>query len=124
MPTYAALSADMLKDAAAFFRNLAGDSDPVQKDMTQNAAIFEQMAELLKASPVGMSPSGQTYNVLAGKLLHDTAKFYRHIASIRESAREYMEYNAAKLCDLLGGKVIYPEIEYINKPNSIMDNGG
>jgi hypothetical protein len=113
MPTYAQLSADLLKDAARFFKTLAAQNEEVRKEMLENAVIYERMASLIAEEPAGSGPGGDTYGMLAGKLLRDTAKFFRTLAGQNEPVREQMEQNAA----------IYDQIaeSVINDPLGIMD---
>jgi len=94
MPTYAELTHDLLNDAAAFFKTLAEQNEPVRAEMSENAAIYERMAETLKHEPTGVAATGYRYCDLAAKLLRDTAIFYRKLASQNEPVREQMEYNA------------------------------
>lgn len=94
MPTHATLAADLLKDAAAFFKNLAQQNADVRKEMTENAAIYERMAELIETQPTGMAPGGQPYSQLCARLLRDSATFWRKIAAQNEPIREQVEYNA------------------------------
>ncbi len=94
MPTYAQLTADLLKDAAALFRTLAAQNEPVRAEMTENANIYERMADTITSEPRGIAPTGYRYCDLAAKLLNDTAEFYRKLASQNEPVREQMEHNA------------------------------
>ncbi len=94
MPTHAALAADLLKDAAAFFKTLAGQNADVRKEMTENAAIYERMAALMETAPTGTAPGGQPYSQLCAQLLRDSAIFWRKIATQNEPIREQVEYNA------------------------------
>lgn len=94
MPTHAELTAELLKDAAAFFKTLAAQNEDVRADMTDNAAIYERMAGMLVAQPHGRTAQNDTYASLAAKLLRDTATFFRKLASQNEPIREQMEHNA------------------------------
>jgi hypothetical protein len=94
MPTFAAISADLLRDAATFFRTLAEQNELVRKQMTENAGIYDHMANLIEKQPRGVAPDGITYSELSARLLRDTAKFYRTLAVKNEPIREQMEYNA------------------------------
>lgn len=95
MPTYAELSADMLKDAANFFKTLASQNEAVRDDMTKNAAVYIRVAELLSESPTGVSPNGHAFKDLASKLMRDTAIFYRTLASQNMPIKDQLERNAA-----------------------------
>ena len=94
MPTYAALTADLLKAAAAFYRTLAEQNEAVRKEMTENAGIYERMAALIEKDPRGAAPGGQAYSQLCARLLRDSAKFFRKVALQNEPIREQMDHNA------------------------------
>jgi hypothetical protein len=94
MPTYAAITVDLLKDAATFFRTLADQNEGVKKEMTENAAIYERMAEMMEKDPRGAAPGGQTFGQLSARLLQDTANLFRKLAVQNEPIREQMEHNA------------------------------
>ncbi|OAB55998.1 hypothetical protein AY599_04315 [Leptolyngbya valderiana BDU 20041] len=53
MPTHAQLAAKLLRDAAGFF-NTVGEQNPTLKDqMSENANVFQQMANLVETDPNG-----------------------------------------------------------------------
>lgn len=113
MPTYAEITADLLKDAAVFFRTLAEQNVEVRKQMSENAAIYDRMAGMLLAQPTGRSPDGTPFAHLSARLLRDTGKFYRTLAAKNEPIREQMEYNAG----------IYEQIadEVTQDPQGVME---
>jgi hypothetical protein len=53
MPTHAQLAARLLRDAAAFFRTIGEQNEPLQEQMTENASVFEQVASLVETDPTG-----------------------------------------------------------------------
>lgn len=93
MPTHAEIAAQLLTDASGFFRTLAEQNQDIQKDMNDNADVFEQMAALIANDPQG-EVNGQPYAVLAGQLLQDAAKFFRTLASENPPLEEQMNENA------------------------------
>jgi hypothetical protein len=56
MPTHADLGARLLRDAASFFRTLGSQNEPLRDQMTENADVFEQVANLLEQDPTGVLP--------------------------------------------------------------------
>ncbi|AEP08530.1 hypothetical protein [Micavibrio aeruginosavorus] len=59
MATHAELAARLLRDAAFFFRTVA-EQNPVLKDqMEENATVFEQVANMVEADPLGHLPDGE-----------------------------------------------------------------
>lgn len=56
MATHAELAARLLRDAAIFFRTVA-DQNPALKDaMSENAQVFDDVAALVEADPLGEMP--------------------------------------------------------------------
>ncbi len=53
MATYANLAAKMLRDAATFFRGIAETNPPLQEEMEDNAAVYDQVADLVEKDPMG-----------------------------------------------------------------------
>lgn len=53
MATYAELGARLLRDAATFFRTVGEQNQPLQEQMSENATVFEQIADLLEQDPTG-----------------------------------------------------------------------
>lgn len=53
MITHAALAAKLLKDAAVFFRTIGEQNPPLKEQMDENAAVFEQVADLVEQNPTG-----------------------------------------------------------------------
>ena len=59
MPTHAQLAAKLLRDAATFFRNVGAQNPALADDMNENAAVYEQVADLTEADPTGELPLGE-----------------------------------------------------------------
>jgi hypothetical protein len=57
MPTNSQLAAKMLRDAAMFFRQVGEQNAPVADQMNQNAAVYEQVAQLVETDPTGEVPT-------------------------------------------------------------------
>ncbi len=93
MPTHAEISAKLLQEAAAFFRNLGEQNKEILTQMTENARVFDQMAELLSKDPGGRIDD-KTHGELAGRLLSDAGIFFRTLAQENEPIRELMNQNA------------------------------
>lgn len=51
--THAMIAAQLLRDAAAFFRRLGEQNPPLAEQMTENASIFEDVARLVETDPYG-----------------------------------------------------------------------
>lgn len=56
MATHAQLAAQLLRDAATFFRALSEQNDALKDQMTENADVFEQVAALVEKDPTGQLP--------------------------------------------------------------------
>lgn len=54
MPSHAQLAAKLLRDAATFFRNIAEQNEPLKEQMTENASVFDQVADLVERDPSGV----------------------------------------------------------------------
>lgn len=54
MPSHAQLAAKLLRDAATFFRNIAEQNEPLKEQMTENASVFDQVADLVETDPGGV----------------------------------------------------------------------
>jgi len=52
MATYAQLGAKLLRDAATLFRRLADQNEPLKDRLTENAAIYENVADMLHRNPL------------------------------------------------------------------------
>jgi hypothetical protein len=52
--TYTQLSAKLLRDAAGFFRNVGEQNPTLREQMEDNARVYEQVADLLEADPLGL----------------------------------------------------------------------
>lgn len=93
MPSHAELAAKLLKDAAGFFRSLASQNADIRTQMNNNAAIYEQVAQLVLDDPAGMT--GDKRNAqMAGGLLQDAAKFFRNLGDKNPPIKELMDDNA------------------------------
>lgn len=53
MATYAQIAARLLRDAATFFRNVGAQNEPLREQMVDNAAVYDQVADLLEKQPLG-----------------------------------------------------------------------
>lgn len=53
MATHAQLAARLLRDAAEFFGHLAKDNPDLADAMTENADIYNQVADLVETDPQG-----------------------------------------------------------------------
>jgi hypothetical protein len=51
--THAQLASRLLRDAAQFFRTIGEQNPPLKDQMNENAAVFEQVAELVEKDPAG-----------------------------------------------------------------------
>ena len=54
MVTHAELASRLLRDAAQFFRTVGEQNEPLRVQMTENASVFEQVADLLELDPTGV----------------------------------------------------------------------
>ena len=52
----AQLAAKMLRDASMFFQQVGEQNEPVRPQMEQNAAAFEQVAQMVESDPMGEVP--------------------------------------------------------------------
>jgi len=93
MPTHAELASKLLSDAATFFRTLAEQNDELKEQMSENATVFEQMADLIVNEPQGRLED-TSHSELAGRLLVDAAGFFRSLADQNEPIKEQMGENA------------------------------
>ncbi|OIN85657.1 MAG: hypothetical protein AUJ12_08930 [Alphaproteobacteria bacterium CG1_02_46_17] len=59
MPTHSQLAAQLLRDAAAFFRTIAEQNEPLKEQMAENAAVFEEVALLVETNPMGELPGSE-----------------------------------------------------------------
>lgn len=53
MPTHAELAAQLLRDAAGFFKALSDQNQELKDQMLENADVFEQVADLVEKDPLG-----------------------------------------------------------------------
>lgn len=59
MATHAQLAARLLRDAAAFFRTIGEQNEPLKEQMAENADVFEQVAVMVEQDPNGELPEDQ-----------------------------------------------------------------
>ncbi len=52
--SHAQLAAKLLRDASAFFKTIGTQNPPLKIQMDENAAVFEQVAELVEKNPTGI----------------------------------------------------------------------
>ncbi|MCB1532734.1 MAG: hypothetical protein KDJ35_07685 [Alphaproteobacteria bacterium] len=52
--SHAELAGRLLADAAAFFRTLAEQNEPIKEQMEENANVFDQVAQLVSTNPLGV----------------------------------------------------------------------
>jgi hypothetical protein len=55
--THTALAARLLRDAASFFRTIAEQNPSLMEAMSENAAIYEEVANLVETNPGGVVES-------------------------------------------------------------------
>lgn len=53
MPTHAHLAAKLLRDSATFFRSVGAQNPALAGQMADNAAVYEQVADLVETDPNG-----------------------------------------------------------------------
>ena len=58
MPTHSQLAAQLLRDAASFFRTIAEQNEPLRAQMSENAAVFDEVAMLVERDPNGEITGG------------------------------------------------------------------
>jgi len=93
MPTHAEIAGKLLSDAANFFMTLSEQNPDIQKEMTENATVFQQMAQLISQDPEGQIDD-KSHGELAGRLLVDASTFFKTLAEQNEPIKEQMEENA------------------------------
>ncbi|HEX5665370.1 MAG TPA: hypothetical protein VFX71_00920, partial [Hyphomicrobium sp.] len=54
MATHAQIAARLLRDAATFFRNVAMQNEPLRDQLNDNAAVYDQVADLVESNPEGI----------------------------------------------------------------------
>ncbi|HOO50315.1 MAG TPA: hypothetical protein PLK94_03390 [Alphaproteobacteria bacterium] len=59
MPTHAQLAAQLLRDAATFFRTIAEQNEHLKDQMGENASVFEEVANLVETNPMGEIAGGE-----------------------------------------------------------------
>jgi hypothetical protein len=53
MPTHAKIAGDLLREAANFFKSVAEQNPAIAPQMTENAEIYMQAADLIENDPTG-----------------------------------------------------------------------
>lgn len=53
MATHSEIAAKLLRDAATFFKSVGEQNAPLEQEMTENAAVYEQIAQLIESDPTG-----------------------------------------------------------------------
>jgi len=56
MPTHAKIAGDLLREAANFFKSVAEQNPAIAPQMTENAEIYMQAADLIENDPTGVIP--------------------------------------------------------------------
>jgi hypothetical protein len=56
MPSHAQIAAQLLRDAATFFRSLGEQNPDLNAQMQENADVFSKVAELVEKDPNGEIP--------------------------------------------------------------------
>jgi hypothetical protein len=99
MPTHAEIAARLLRDAAGFFRTVGEQNKPLAVQMDENAAVFEQVAELLERDPDGEiaaeDGSHRSYADIATRQLRDAAGFFVTMGQHNEPLAGQMNEYAA-----------------------------
>ncbi|MEO1703428.1 MAG: hypothetical protein AAFR71_15400 [Pseudomonadota bacterium] len=94
----AVLAAKLMKDAAAFFRQLADDNDELREQMVENATVYDQVSDLVRTDPTGAlsgdDGTSASHVSLASKLLEDAANFFDALGEANEPLAEQMAENA------------------------------
>lgn len=62
MPNHAQLAAKLLRDAAIFFRDVGAQNPELLEEMSENAAVYEQVADLTEDDPLGELPIEEEAN--------------------------------------------------------------
>lgn len=53
MATHAQIAARLLRDAATFFRNVAMQNGHLREQLNDNAALYDEVADLVESDPAG-----------------------------------------------------------------------
>ncbi len=56
MPTHAQIAAQLLRDAAMMMRTIGEQNAALKAQIDDNAALFEQVADLVEKDPTGSIP--------------------------------------------------------------------
>tara|TARA_R110002124_G_scaffold64985_1_gene177169 strand:- start:53348 stop:53545 length:198 start_codon:yes stop_codon:yes gene_type:complete len=56
MPSHAKIAGDLLREAANFFKSVAEQNPTIAPQMTENAEIYMQAANLIENDPMGVIP--------------------------------------------------------------------
>lgn len=93
MQTNEEIASRILLDAASFFKNLAEENEPIREQMNENAAVYEQMSQLLANDPDG-AINDKSHREMSSELLMQAANYFRALADKYEPIREQMVSNA------------------------------
>jgi hypothetical protein len=93
MQTFADMSAELLTEAAAFFKKLSETNPAVRAQMKENIATFIQVAELIKKSPLGRVEN-MTHAEMAARLLREASLFFKSVGEQNPPLKEQMDQNA------------------------------
>ena len=78
------LASQLLREAADFFQSVAEQNPSLSEMMTDNAAVYRQVAEALDADPAALLEAGRldpspTVTDLAVRLLTDASEFFDNV---------------------------------------------
>jgi hypothetical protein len=83
--TVSDLSCKLLRDAAAFFVSVGEQNPRLSAEMTGNAEVYRQVADILEVDPGHRldnedgTPSGASLSDVAAKMLDDAATFFLNV---------------------------------------------
>ncbi|MCL4678391.1 MAG: hypothetical protein KJ017_07355 [Alphaproteobacteria bacterium] len=112
MPTHAELASKLLKDASTFFRTLASQNRNIEKQMSENATVFDKISNLVVQDPYGKLDD-TPHAVLAGRLLKDAAGFFRKLGEQNKPIQDQMNENA-NVYDQMGDLVMQNPLGYLD----------
>lgn len=67
MATHAQIAARLLRDAATFFHNVAMQNESLREQLNDNAAVYDQVADLVEGNPAGVVSIANEVAGLAGE---------------------------------------------------------
>lgn len=110
------LAAQLLRDAAGFFGSVAEQNPSLAEMMTDNAAVYQQVADALEADPTAslevedLDPP-PTVTDLAVRLLGDAAEFFENVFAQNPETGEGLTETAEAYIALADLLVEDPEAE-------------